>query len=78
MGDTKPAAPHDLLYSALRGDMEGKHAEVSRGHCTSGRPGGKPERGNEKGSFMSFGEAKSLTGGADFRRVMEDCPLDLN
>jgi hypothetical protein len=47
MGDTKPAATHDLLYSAFRGDMEGKHAEVGRGHSSSGRPGRKPERGKE-------------------------------
>lgn len=56
--------------------MGGKHTEVSRGHSTFGKTEGRPERGSECGTFMCAETAMSPTGGADFLRSMEGCPLN--
>jgi len=37
LGDTKETATHESFYSALHGNMFGKHAEVSRGHSSPGQ-----------------------------------------
>ena len=74
MGDTNQTATHDQFYSALHGDMAGKHAEVSRGHSSSDK-GRRPERGNEDDTLICSEAAMSPNGGADFRRGMKESPL---
>src|SRR3990172_3037126 len=76
MGNTKQTATHEQFYSALRGNTAGKHAEVSRRHSTFGEPKGRPERRKEDDTLMCSETAMSPNGGADFRRGIEESPLD--
>lgn len=76
MGDTKQTATNEQFYSALRGDTAGKNAEVSRGYSTSNTSEGRPERRKEDDTLMCSETAMSPNGGADFRRGIEERPLD--